>query len=141
MEQSKIEQSFELRETENDLLDRVKAALDEAKAVLEQVGNTDSEEEPLAFITDYTRFYQMLDSCHCSYVFSGFWNREKNKCSSGVLKKHINTMSTGESIMAQFFLSVWLGSNQNFDLIEAASRLDRDNLGIIIRWLNDPFRP
>lgn len=94
-------------------------------------------------MTFYTRFYQMLDSCHSSYAFSGYWNREKNKCSSGLLKKQINTMSmsTGESIMARFFLSVWLESNQNFDLIEAANRLDRDNLGIIIRWLNDPFRP
>lgn len=91
-------------------------------------------------MTCYTRFYQMLDLCPCSDVFSEYWDREKNKCSSGVLKQNINTLSTGESIMARFFLSVWLGSNQGFDIIEAAVRLDSINLGIIIEWLNDPFR-
>lgn len=54
----------------------------------------------------------------------------------------LSVASHGEAIMARFVLGVWRNEDEfNFDFIEAASVLDRNQRQVITNWMLDPFFP
>jgi hypothetical protein len=58
------------------------------------------------------------------------------------LKKSMSTYSTGQSIMASFFVGLWLHKNRfEFDIFEAAGSLDQKSMKFIINWMARPFWP
>ncbi len=81
------------------------------------------------------------------YPFAAqFWETEGDSYALDIerLKNEISSFSHGEQIMAKFLVSVFTGRQQKgleFDLMEAAHFLSRDNLDVIREWLNDPFFP
>lgn len=50
-------------------------------------------------------------------------------------------LSSGEKIILDFFISVWRGKNNQFDLIRAAGVLSNNNKAVICEWFLDPFWP
>ncbi|QGR66756.1 hypothetical protein [Yersinia intermedia] len=92
------------------------------------------------YITDDTRKFHDLINVYPR--FAAFWDGEKMDLNVRKLNTAITTMSHGEQIMAQFFVSLWLGSNGNhFDIFDAAAVLDKNELIAIAKWLADPFLP
>jgi len=52
------------------------------------------------------------------------------------------TASTGQIILLQFALMVWSHSNDNeFDLVQAVSFLDKKYIEAITEWMLNPFWP
>lgn len=73
--------------------------------------------------------------------FSVYWNWENKECDPDAIANAIPSMSHGEQIMLIFFWSVWLHQDKGFDLIEAASVLDKEYMKIVTDWMIDPFWP
>ena len=73
--------------------------------------------------------------------FSVYWNWEKKVCDPDAIENALPAMSHGEQIMMKFFWSVWLHHDKGFDLIEAASILNKDHMKIVTDWMIDPFWP
>lgn len=58
------------------------------------------------------------------------------------VEEYFNYASSGETVMARFFLAVWSGRDSHrFDFVEAAQVLDGGNMLVIINWLKNPFWP
>jgi len=56
--------------------------------------------------------------------------------------EYFDYASSGETVMARFFLAVWSGrDSHSFDFVEAAQVLDGGNMLVIINWLKNPFWP
>ncbi|WP_447907991.1 hypothetical protein [Serratia fonticola] len=72
---------------------------------------------------------------------SGYWDFEQRECREASLRSGLNAMSSGERQLAQFFLSLWTGQDEGFDMLEAASVLDDRERKMLIDWLADPFWP
>ena len=72
---------------------------------------------------------------------SKYWDWEKKECDTEALNKVLGVLSHGERILAQFFLSVWLHENQDFDFLDAASVLDQEDRQMISAWITEPFWP
>jgi hypothetical protein len=70
-----------------------------------------------------------------------YWDWDKRECAYETLKENMGVMSHGEQIIAQFFLGVWRHNDQEFDILEAASVLDRETRQLITGWFVDPFWP
>ena len=70
-----------------------------------------------------------------------YWDSKNNEVDIATLKAAMGAMSHGERILASFFLSVWLGENNGFDLVEAAATLDEGNRALIAAWLQHPWWP
>lgn len=55
---------------------------------------------------------------------------------------YLGYASSGEAILARFFVGVWLNDNAyDFDIISAVKRLDEWDLDMIYEWLKDPEWP
>jgi len=72
---------------------------------------------------------------------TAYWDWDKRECDYETLKENMDTMSHGEKIIAQFLLGVWTHNDHDFDILEAASVLDRDARKVITDWLMEPFWP
>ena len=70
-----------------------------------------------------------------------YWDWDKRECAYETLKENMGVMSHGEQIIAQFFLGVWTHKDEGFDILEAASVLDRETRQLITGWLVEPFWP
>lgn len=88
-------------------------------------------------MTEYDRFFQMLDTCP---RLANLWDRENRSMDIERFEKKLKLMSSGERHLAKFFAGVWLGENKyDFDLLEAVHVLsDRK---IISDWIKNPFFP
>ena len=84
------------------------------------------------------KFAELLN--HYQYL-KPFWNWEKKECDIDALTKRISTISHAEAIIAKFFLSLWTHENHGFDIFEAVSTLDDEDLAMINHWMNAPFWP
>jgi hypothetical protein len=53
----------------------------------------------------------------------------------------LGVMSSGEVVMAQFFVGVWFGSSERypFDFVDGMSRIDSEQRAIVKDWVEDPF--
>ena len=89
-------------------------------------------------LTSRERFHLMLK--HYPRL-SGYWDESANELRYLEMKKAIGVLSRGEQIMARFYMSVWRGDNEGFDILDAAGTLDLDSKKIIISWMVDPFWP
>lgn len=70
------------------------------------------------------------------------WNLERREYDQELVERYLGTASHGQAIMARFMLAVWRHNNYyDFDLIEAASVLDRENMAVIQEWLANPIWP
>lgn len=72
---------------------------------------------------------------------SGYWDLEKRECHEAALRSGLNAMSSGERQLALFFLSLWNGQDEGFDMLDAASVVDVKQRQLFIHWLRDPFWP
>lgn len=71
-----------------------------------------------------------------------YWDFKKRELDTRALDKKIGVLSRGEKVMVQFFAGVWLKENRyNFDLFEAVSILDPEQVSLIREWMADPFWP
>ena len=70
---------------------------------------------------------------------SGYWDFDTWRCHENDLRTALNIMSSGERQLALFFLSLWTGHDEGFDMLEAASVLDVKQRQLLINWLRDPF--
>ncbi|WP_419793217.1 hypothetical protein ACN09C_27660 (plasmid) [Serratia fonticola] len=72
---------------------------------------------------------------------AGYWDFDTRTCHEDALRSALNVMSSGERQLALFFLSLWRGIDEGFDMLEAASVLDVKQRQLFINWLRDPFWP
>ena len=72
-----------------------------------------------------------------------YWTLDRNtpEIQLPELKTRMATMSHGECVLAEFFIGVWTGDGEKFDLIEAGSTLDLEYRRIVSDWVLDPFWP
>ena len=72
----------------------------------------------------------------------GYWDFDKRDCDIDALNKAMGTLSSGEQIMAAFFMSVWTGNGDtSFSIVAAAKTLDPEHCQVIADWLAAPFFP
>jgi len=70
------------------------------------------------------------------------WNFEKAEYDVAAMREYLAVCSTGEKIMANFFIAVWTRDNTNgFDIFEALRLLGNKELNVIKSWVADPFWP
>ena len=80
-------------------------------------------------LTQYPRLY-------------GYWDFDKRDCDIDALNKAMGALSSGEQIMAAFFMAVWTGeSDTSFSIVAAAKTLDPEHCQVIADWLAAPFFP
>ncbi|NYU08095.1 hypothetical protein A8O28_04530 [Enterobacteriaceae bacterium CCUG 67584] len=84
------------------------------------------------------QFFELVDGYP---AIARFWDRPKRECDVEALKADMEGMSHGEKVLAKFFMAVWLHKNGEFNLIEAASVLDKRHRVMIAGWLAEPFWP
>ena len=72
---------------------------------------------------------------------TAYWDWDKRECDYEALKDNMGAMSHGEKIIAQFLLGIWTHNDHEFDILEAASVLDRETCQLISDWLMEPFWP
>lgn len=72
---------------------------------------------------------------------SGYWDFDARVCHEDELRKAINAMSGCEQHLARFFLGLWNREDEGFDMLDAASVLDRKERQLLMDWLVDPFWP
>ncbi|OCJ29063.1 hypothetical protein [Serratia sp. 14-2641] len=72
---------------------------------------------------------------------SGYWDFATRRCDENALRSALAFMSRGERQVALFFLSLWTGNDEGFDLLEAARVVDSQHRQLVIHWLRDPFWP
>ncbi|HBM11225.1 MAG TPA: hypothetical protein DD390_00870 [Rhodospirillaceae bacterium] len=87
-----------------------------------------------------TRFQAMLGPYKWLTPYWDFGSSRPEVDADG-LQKARGTFSDSEALLAAFFLSVWLGRQANFDMFQAAARLDPQHRALIADWLLDPFWP
>lgn len=60
-----------------------------------------------------------------------------------LLEAKMGVWSTGEALIAQFFVAVWFNNNSRygFDIVDAINRLDDTHRQIIVDWVSAPFYP
>ena len=72
----------------------------------------------------------------------GYLDFDKRDCDIDALNKAIGVLTSGEQIMAAFFMAVWTGnSDSSFSIVAAAKTLDPEHCQVIADWLADPFFP
>jgi len=85
------------------------------------------------------RFKELLAECP---RLVGYWDFGDRSCDVERLRKDLSVLSSGEAIMAKFYLAVWSGQDDlGFDLIDAVKSLDPEHLDVIVRWLAHPEFP
>lgn len=72
---------------------------------------------------------------------AGYWDFDTRRCDENALRSALKIMSNGERQLALFFLSLWTGHDEGFDLPEAACVVDVKHRQLLIHWLRDPFWP
>lgn len=87
---------------------------------------------------EQTRFVTMV----AGYPrLSGYWDFDQRICHESELHKALNVMSSGEQHLARFFLGLWNGNDEGFDMLDAVSDFDHQERQLLIDWLRDPFWP
>ncbi|PVZ84182.1 hypothetical protein C9426_24050 [Serratia sp. S1B] len=71
----------------------------------------------------------------------GYWDFTKGVCDEVELRNALSVMSSGEQHLARFFLGVWTGQDEGFDMVAAASVLANLERRMLMDWLDDPFWP
>ena len=85
------------------------------------------------------RFKALLSVCP---RLEGYWDFSDASCDVERLRNDMSVLSSGEEVMAKFFMAVWSGQNDfGFDLIDAVKLLDSEHLDVIVRWLVKPEFP
>jgi len=86
------------------------------------------------------RFFKMLKKVP---RVSHLWNEKESIMHVDMINREINVMSSGEAHMARFFSAVWMHNNNmhDFDIVNAASSLDNEEILLIVDWLKNPFYP
>lgn len=72
---------------------------------------------------------------------AGYWDFEARVCHEAKLRKSLDVMSSGEQHLARFFLGLWNGNDEGFDMLDAVSDFDHQERQLLIDWLRDPFWP
>ncbi|MBP1000330.1 hypothetical protein J8629_25060 [Serratia fonticola] len=72
---------------------------------------------------------------------AGYWDFDTRICHENALRSALNIMSSGERQLALFFLSLWTGNDEGFDMLAAARVVDSQHRQLLIDWLRDPFWP
>ena len=58
------------------------------------------------------------------------------------VEQYLAVASHGQTIMARFFLGVWRHADEfDFDFIDAAGTLDKQQMKVITDWIQDPLWP
>ncbi|HFV9295673.1 TPA: hypothetical protein ACIAIE_005598 [Serratia fonticola] len=70
-----------------------------------------------------------------------YWDFDQRVCHEDELRTSLNVISSGEQHLARFFLGLWCGTDERFDMLEAASVLEGKERLLLINWLHDPFWP
>ena len=71
-----------------------------------------------------------------------YWQFDSRDCDLEAVERDIGAMSSGEQIMLRFFVGVWMHENKlDLDFTDIASNLDKEDLQVIIDWLQDPVWP
>jgi len=71
-----------------------------------------------------------------------YWDFEKREVKLQSIEQDISVMSRTEQIMLRFFVGVWCHNNKlDLDFTDLAGYLDKDNLQVIIDWLQKPVWP
>ncbi len=87
-----------------------------------------------------SRFQQMLGK-YTPYLLT-LWDWDRAELKQDMARRYLATASHGEAVMCRFAIAVWLGQNDfQFDLIDAAGALERDQRLVVAAWLVDPFWP
>lgn len=74
--------------------------------------------------------------------FSNYWEFDSRNCDIEAIERDIGAMSRTEQIMLRFFVGVWMHENKlDLDFTDLAGYLDKENLQVIIDWLQDPVWP
>ncbi len=87
-----------------------------------------------------SRFYQLLNK-YAPYLLT-LWDWQKAELKLEMAQRYLATASHGEAVMCRFAVAVWLGQNDfQFDLVDAAGALEREQRLVVAAWLVDPFWP
>jgi len=87
------------------------------------------------------RFFELLEQCPWLLPY---WDKEKREYKPHEIQEAMPAWSSGEQIMAIFFISLWKNKqveDYHLDVFKAASVLDSSNRQIIADWFADPFYP
>jgi len=86
------------------------------------------------------RFFEMVSNYP---RIAKLWNKEREELLIENLESALGVMSSGESDMTRFFVSIWFWNNKRygFDLIDAVSRVDIQDRTVILTWVGNPFWP
>lgn len=88
---------------------------------------------------DQRKFERLLSAYPTIYRF---WDFTKRECDIERLTSSIGALSSGDQILAAFFLAVWIGDDQPaFGIVAAARTLDPEHRNVIAIWLADPYYP
>ncbi|MEM8562249.1 MAG: hypothetical protein AAGF57_08450 [Pseudomonadota bacterium] len=86
------------------------------------------------------RYFEWLDH-HTPYLLDLF-EVELKQFSPELVAKYLGIASQRHAVMARFVLGVWRHQNHfDFDFVEAALVLDRQEMTMITDWMLDPFWP
>ncbi|WP_340617393.1 hypothetical protein [Xenorhabdus entomophaga] len=73
---------------------------------------------------------------------AGLWDWQRRELKMILWENEKKLMSHSEIILAQFFISIWTQQYTfEFDLIKAASLLDKKARQLIASWILEPFWP
>ncbi len=85
------------------------------------------------------RFFAMLEEFP---RLSLYWDKDATSLHHETLKHDLHTMSSGESALARFFASLWLGGKAfEFDLFRHIQNCDACAQSMIAAWVANPFCP
>lgn len=88
--------------------------------------------------SDQISFIEMVKSFP---NLSGYWDFDAWAIRKESIEDDFSALSSGEQVLLTFFVSVWFGRNENFDITRAAGVLSNDNKHIIIEWFLNPYWP
>jgi len=88
---------------------------------------------------DQRKFERLLSGYPQIYVF---WDFNARACDTDRLNDSMGVLSSGEQILAGFFLSIWTGDDHPyFSILAAARTLDPEHRQVITDWLAAPYFP
>ena len=85
------------------------------------------------------RFFALLEEFPRIAVY---WDKDSLSLHQALLEQDLGTMSSGESAIARFFASLWLGGNAfEFELFRHIQDCDDCAQSVIAAWVANPFFP
>lgn len=89
-------------------------------------------------VSNEQRFYDMVSAYSWAIPL---WDKEARIMNIEAVDRFRASANGEEKSLLHFFSSVWLGGGTDFDIIDAASVLDRQDRNMIVDWFLDPFWP